>query len=746
MRRILIALCLLLLVACAYAQGPGGSFTNDFFYEGFGDSGTQNCGYGSPWNIGLYAAVGCNYPWVITANVGTDNSVSIGPSPGSKQYPQGPSSLSINTGTASGDLVTVSNFSTPTVPASATTSVTLSLNVASSNLATSNGVSIYGLCNSLSNSCSGGAYHSCWIKLQGYGGNIYLLGEGSTASTQTANITYGADNIVVLTCVPGGTSSISLNGATPLTFTGSNYPWSFQQFGSFYSNNTYGAAYSIGSVKVNVSQPSPGAGPDVYVNFSAGPSAGVLTSTNLPSQVIGGNGAWSSTNCTGTATWMTYATGAHTNLYSPVDALSSMYSGAESTLGYNFLLSGGTSPYCEYQWVTASPVLSTGEWVMTTLPTSDSISYVSMDPMYNNGDFTSFMTHGGHMYLETENNPNGYPVSGSYYSFSPSTWYYRSLQIQAKYLGFAAGADLLLEGAVSSGTFQAGETVTQTTSGATATITGALPTAIGGSPSAQGMEFIAVSGTADATGSWSGNTSGAIFTPSYRIPGAVTSGTLSTTSETLTQTGTGATATLVGNGSAFNLPYGIGVAGSFAIKILNLSGSPNFYRTWTGGTSGAVYTPTVQIVTSYSETTSATTLTVSGTNYFIAGTPVLFSFSVGPTYLNAGGPYLVTSQNSTTFTVAYAGSANSGSATGTAGVLPLSRLPSTFDTLRIYDASCNLVSTQKKLAYGSSATPTASGYAGLGRGGDTNASGITTSWNVSSLFMDYSRGRPIPCH
>lgn len=69
------------------------------------------------------------------------------------------------------------------------------------------------------------------------------------------------------------------------------------------------------------------------------------------------------------------------------------------------------------------------------------------------------------------------------------------------------GGNTTIAGSVTSGSFVAGETVTQTTSGATGTVVGTVP--------AGGPLVITPTGTAvaDATDVWTGQTSGAVFTP-----------------------------------------------------------------------------------------------------------------------------------------------------------------------------------------------------------------------------------------
>lgn len=135
-------------------------------------------------------------------------------------------------------------------------------------------------------------------------------------------------------------------------------------------------------------------------------------------------------------------------------------------------------------------------------------------------------------------------------------------------------------GSVTSGTFVSGEEVIQTNTGASANLTG---TVTGSGP----MNIGPITGTADATDSWIGQTSGAVFTPTAppvgsvsTIIGSVTSGTFVANEEVI-QTGSGALANLIGTVSA---------AGPMLIS--EITGIADGIDTWVGQNSGAVFTPT----------------------------------------------------------------------------------------------------------------------------------------------------------
>ena len=134
-------------------------------------------------------------------------------------------------------------------------------------------------------------------------------------------------------------------------------------------------------------------------------------------------------------------------------------------------------------------------------------------------------------------------------------------------------------GSVSSGAFEAGEPLVQTTSGATANLIG---TVTGSGPMTIGPQ----TGTPDATDTWKGTLSGAIFTPTqvptatFAVTGAVSSGTFAV-GDSLTQHSV-ATATLIGT---------VPAAGPMTIGPIT-GGIPDGTDVWKGVTSGAVFTPT----------------------------------------------------------------------------------------------------------------------------------------------------------
>ena len=504
MTRLVSLLLVLFGSSSLYAQVAAqqmGTPAGTFFTESFGDNGSEPCGYGAPWNQGLYQYTGCNVIWGNTV-IGTGGAISIAPSPGATTYPRGKYSLKMVTGTAPTYLSTV-GF-TPTVSASTAFDLQFTLNVASTSLSAYNAQPIY----SFVSTPSSGNF-PCRVDLHSTSaGTVAVHGEGTASSSDTVNLTLNADHIVFMHCVPGGgagTSYIQLDGGTKQTFKASATAWTTQMIGAW-NGNQQSMTYSIGNVLINSTIQGTGNGPKLYTNFSHGTSGSGLTAALLTSSTVGGNGAWGP--CPSSTSYQTFSTAAQLNLVLPVDVLGVQYTGASSTLGDAFNLAGAVSGYCPYAWISFAPTASTFEWVETTLSTSDASTYASMNIIANDegSDFTSHMFNAGQLYLETDGNPNGAPDVGSFYGYATSTRYGFATQYQQYDASSAPGAVYLVEGAVTTGTFAANEQLTQGTSGATATL-------IGSANGLQALEIQMDSGTANATNTWVGETSGAVFTP-----------------------------------------------------------------------------------------------------------------------------------------------------------------------------------------------------------------------------------------
>jgi hypothetical protein len=493
----LALLCSLCADAQMAAQQPG-TPEGTFFTESFGDTGTQPCGYGAPWNLGLYQYKGCNVIWGSTT-IGTGGSISIANSPGATSYPRGPHSLKIVTGTGSTYLQTA-GF-TPPISASTPFDTQFTLYVASTALAAYDEESLYSLvaADGSGSPCSAGFSTS-------KAGSISLYGGGSTSSAAIP-LSLSADHTVFMHCVPGGgsgTSWISLDGGTHETFEANAKQWTYQAVGN-YSGDSDNVTYYIGNVMVNAAMQGPGSGPIMYNNLENGTNGVQLTTAILAAATVGGNGTY--VQCSN-GTYQTISTAAQLSLHQPVTVLGTQYTDSSATRGVAFAYAGSEGATCYYRGYSFSPVLSTFEWVETTLPTTDTTSFVSMDPLGNNAgsDFVSHMQHSGDLYIETEANPNGNPDIGAFFPYTPGVKYGIATQMQEYSAGSGAGGVYLVQGKVTSGTFDVGETLTQATSGATAQL---LISPNGNNA----VQISMISGTATATNLWTGQTSGAIITP-----------------------------------------------------------------------------------------------------------------------------------------------------------------------------------------------------------------------------------------
>jgi hypothetical protein len=500
-------LCLFLIAALGchpvYAQVLAqqmGTPAGTFFTESFGDSGAQPCGYGAPWNLGLYQYTGCNAIWG-SATVGAGGSIAIAPSPGSTSYPRGKYSLKVVTGTSSTYLSTV-GF-TPTVSAATSFDLQFTLNIASTTLSANNAQPIYTFL-----STPGENSFACLVDLHSSSsGTIALHGVGSSSSSDTPNITLNADHVVFMHCVPGGaagSSYVTLDGGSKLTFTANATAWTTQVVGPW-EGNLQSITYYIGNALINSAVEGQGNGPPLFVNFANGSDGTALSAALLNSSTIGGNGSWGA--CSG-GTVQIFSTSAVLDLAHPVDVLGVQYTNSSSTLGADYVLPDSVGDYCPYTWTSFSPTASEFEWIDTNIPTSDTSTYASVDLFANeNGsDFVSHMFNSGKLYLETNANPNGNPDVGSFYAYTPGTQYGVSIQYQEYSAGSVPGGVYLVQGSITSGTFQAGEGLTQSTSGAKATL---LASAAG----SKALQIQIVSGTATSTNTWVGASSGAVFTP-----------------------------------------------------------------------------------------------------------------------------------------------------------------------------------------------------------------------------------------
>ena len=190
-----------------------------------------------------------------------------------------------------------------------------------------------------------------------------------------------------------------------------------------------------------------------------------------------------------------------------------------------------------------------------------------------------------------------------------------------------AGVGAFVDGSVTSGTFQSGEVVVQSGTGASATLSEAVP-------AAGPMILGAISGAPAALAPWIGQTSHAVFTPvglpsgsCSTVAGAVSSGSF-VANEQVVQNSSNATASLIGT-----------VPTSGPMLIGAISGTPDGSDNWVGQTSKAVFTPSgVPVPSSWSCATPDSSLPWPASSGTLTTHPVSSAPS-GPCCLTTGSGY-----------------------------------------------------------------------------------------------------------
>ena len=184
-----------------------------------------------------------------------------------------------------------------------------------------------------------------------------------------------------------------------------------------------------------------------------------------------------------------------------------------------------------------------------------------------------------------------------------------------------------IDGSVASGTFQSGELVVQSGTGASATLSEAVP-------AAGPMMVGALSGTPAPLAGWVGQTSGAIFTPvclpsgsSSTVAGAVSSGAF-LANEQVVQNSSQASANLIG-----------GVPSAGPMLFGAISGTPDNSDDWVGQTSGAAFKPSgAPVPSEWSCSTPDSSLPWPASSATLTTQPVSFG-ELGPCCLTTGAGY-----------------------------------------------------------------------------------------------------------
>jgi len=201
--------------------------------------------------------------------------------------------------------------------------------------------------------------------------------------------------------------------------------------------------------------------------------------------------------------------------------------------------------------------------------------------------------------------------------------------------------------------------------------------------------------------------------------------------ETMTQNTSGATGIVINQ-----LPGEITDTPPAQAMELNVSGgSVDSTHYWLGGTSGCYFWPSTQITGTQSGTfftigETATEATTGATAVILQNPGVSGAAQTIRVLVTSGTP-----NNINTWTGGTSG------ATMTSPSLPASIAPGTFSTLKIYDSSCNLVATMKKLASG---TPNLPSYMIVGRLGDAGTTAFT--WYADNITLNYATGAMPQCY
>lgn len=436
--------------------------------------------------------------------------MTIASSPGGKTYPRGNNSLKVVTGTGK-TFVQTAGF-TPTVPATGSVDVSLSLYVASTSITSGNNDGLFQL-----GTDTAGATFQCLIQLANVSGTFGVWGQGSSQTSVTA-ISLSADHTIALHCANGtNASTLSVDGGAAKTFTSHGIAWNVITIGDALGTSI-NSTYYIGNIKIDAPVNGLGAGPSSMFSPSFfGSAATNITSTaTFNSATIGSNCTYSTNESTSHP--QSFTSGSHIPLLSPVTVLGVQRGVSEATpFGDSYDMSIVGNWYYQCAYVTFSPVTMLTYKMNVPLTGSDANTNFSGNNAFNvNGTYysTNFVGNAGgspnqNLCLETPaaDNPctSGEDV-GSRYTYTPNATY--TIQVAyPEYFTCAAGMKCIVPGAITSGTFTSGETVTSV-GGASAVLIG---TVTGAEPS-KFMYLTLTSGTATSTDVWTGATGGAVYT------------------------------------------------------------------------------------------------------------------------------------------------------------------------------------------------------------------------------------------
>ncbi len=212
--------------------------------------------------------------------------------------------------------------------------------------------------------------------------------------------------------------------ATCKRFTAASKDVMYNIMGS--TSTSYAYVAYVGDSRTN-SALGGGISTSAFIDFETSSNGTALTTAILNASTHCGNGTWTASY---TSSAMTISTEAQFNVATPVVSCGATYNDSASTRGIKYDLSktDGTG----YGFTTLSSKASIGYFFKTDLPTNDT-GYASFHGIANSTgtDFVAFMAHQGQFYIESHQNPNGNPDSGSKYNYTPGTLYWVTYQFVA---------------------------------------------------------------------------------------------------------------------------------------------------------------------------------------------------------------------------------------------------------------------------------------------------------------------------
>lgn len=141
-------------------------------------------------------------------------------------------------------------------------------------------------------------------------------------------------------------------------------------------------------------------------------------------------GVWSGSD---PYTAMTVSTAGEKALLGSVIVNGVSFNDSAATRGIKFDVSVTTAQAGAFNWNHRSPFAVMAHWLFIDIPVGDT-GFYSTNNISNvaGSDFASVQVSSGLMYLETQDNPNGNPVTGTKFSYTQGVWYWVSMSFDAR--------------------------------------------------------------------------------------------------------------------------------------------------------------------------------------------------------------------------------------------------------------------------------------------------------------------------